>query len=256
MLSRLSSKLLLAIGLLAGFTPSAQARLLDIKDFAYKFQPAELGSDVWVSYTLVDKGNFQQLRARSAVYKQVTDAILPGGIGDLASCYGLIIRNTYLVKRSRDRYVRVETLFDVAYLEKILLKFGIRKLSSTLFQIPEASFSPGYKIEQNLYGSSEEVKTAKRIDLAKLPLVAVGAPLVLVQDSSDFGTIMGQKTSRDGRVINAYYEISPEVFMVESITLTHLHNIPPGLLGGAARLKRDYLKAIEQSVLKIQAHQP
>jgi hypothetical protein len=257
MLQRFAKVLFPFLGLLSIPAPRAHAGLVEMKDFDFAIDVTKLGQDVWVSYNLVDKADDKQLREKSPLYKRVSDAIYPQGLGDSEKYYGLIIRSAFLVKQSRETYVRNEVLFDVRYLETVIGRQGVRKLSSGVFQVPNASFAPGYKIEQSLYATSAELKAAKKIDVALLPFAKnLGEPIALLQDSSDFGTILGSKTSRDGRLMNFYYEVSPGVFLIENVTLSHLYNVPPGLLGGTARLKKDYLKAIEESVPRVQGYRP
>ena len=256
MLSRVLRKRFLFVCFLSLVSWEATAGLIELKDFNYPLQPQKLGSDVWVNYTLVEKGTFLQLR-KNSLYKRVTDAIYPSGISDNGSYYALIIRSSYLVKQPRDTYVRSEVLFDVRFMEAMMSRQGIRKLSSSVFEIPGSSFVPAFKVEQWMFSDPAELKDSLKVDVTTMPFEGkLGVPLVIVQDSTEFGTILGNKTSRDGRVVNLYYEVSPDTFLVENITLSHLHNVPPGLFGGVARLKRDYMQAIEYGVKQAQNYRP
>lgn len=258
MKNTLASIAALALTSIVGFSSnSLQAEMVEKNAFNFPTPVAELSSgNISYHYYLSEKDRPSELQKKDALYAQVVDALgMKDDSGD--KLYALIVRNVYVISRSMDRYVRSEVLNDLNYLRFVIDATDMRRLSSTEFEVPRRGNSPGFKMNRDLLVSANQVERNLGAKLSKLPLKSLEGDIPFtVQDSYEFSKVLGQNTSKQSRMITAYYPISDSSFLVDSYILSHLYNVPPGFMGGTKRLKEDFLKAVEGSIQRGQFFKP
>jgi hypothetical protein len=234
----------------------AQARMIEKTNLDFSSEVREISNgDIHYFYYLSEKNSPSELRSKDPIYARMAKAL--GKIdGSQDKVYALILKTVYVVFQPMNLYVRSELLNRLDYLRLTLDSKDIRRLSDTVFEVSPRGMVPGFRMDRELLLSREEVERKYGADLSLLTLRSLDSDLpFLVQNSDHFTKVLGQDASKDARLISAHYDLGSG-FMVESYTLSHIYNVPPGFLGGTKRLKADFLKSVEASIQRAQSYRP
>lgn len=228
-------------------------------DFAYSVEGLKSG-DFLYHYSLSAQGLPSNLKKSNSHYNLVSTAL---GVADVSKdkIYSLILRVVYVIDKPLETFVRNETLNDVEFLNHVMGGDLAQKISNNTFNIAKKDVTPGYTTTRDLLTSSLELSDHYGANVGLLPVgtlinKTIAEPVFMLQNSTDFTKVLNVKSSKMARNLTAYYKVENNKIIVDSYTLVHLYNVPPNMIGGTARLKKDYIQAIQDSINREITFQP
>jgi hypothetical protein len=198
-------------------------------------------------YDLISKDDAASGEAASEKSFQTTLPLdFPGVWKNRTEPYNIMItKNAYILNKDIT-FFNKQRLLDVSYINATLPQMKVSKNSDgtyTLTGTPSATSSLTYysKADVAAQPMNSSVSAASGLDSE------LGTPdVMLVQHSYNFDTIMAVRTNKSSTVFSQHYAIAPGKTLVVAYSLSFVYNVPPWFLGGADRIRTEYVKAMQQ----------
>lgn len=150
--------------------------------------------------------------------------------------YSLLTKTVYSLPQDISFFTS-QRLADVNYLQEVMPSNKIKKVNDHYelevgFSAPDISFKLEFYTDSALTEQFPELlKYFQKYDnFEEKPSITI------VQHNYRYSKIMGQKTSKMSVSISRYYDEGKNGTLVINYTLNFIHNLPPGLIGGANML--------------------
>jgi hypothetical protein len=203
-------------------------------------------------YQLISKDDANEGKADSdSTFQLLLPLDIPGVWKDKTEgFYIMMTRNAYIVNKDISFFSK-NRLLDVNYINATLPGMKVSRNSDGTYALdgtPSATSTLDYYSKSDLTSQPQDsaLNYVANID------PSLGTPdVMLVQHSYNFDTVMTVRTNKSSMVFSEHYGIGTNETLVVAYSLSFVYNVPPFFLGGADRLRTEYVKALQQVYTNI-----
>jgi len=129
----------------------------------------------------------------------------------------------------------------------------LEKLNSHTFRNPGSGSAPGYDQVMDVYIGESEIseKVSQFLNLNK----DRGAPeLIRYIRNTNYTKLLGQNTSYSNQMVTAFFRspTKPNETIIVEDAVTYLYNVPPAIVGGVGRLRKNIQEAFFDSAKRLE----
>ena len=229
----------------------ASAARQDKIDFAINLSDLESGERVYF-YRLISKDDANSGSAdEDGAFRRLLPLDVPGVWKKRTEGFFIMMtRNAYVVNKGISFFTK-KRLLDVNYINETLPGMKVSRNADGTYALdgtPSATSTLDYYSKTDIANQPENsaIHYAASLDASR------GTPdVMLVQHSYNFDDIMSVRTNKSSMVFSEHYGINADQTLVIAYSLSFIYNVPPFFFGGADRLRKEYVKALQQVAANI-----